>query len=148
MIHLCATLMITKPSAGSFAFRICEVKFDLYLSSNSLHSLTKLSSSTSSTMAKKMRWQILSSFVMTLCRKRNFLMVHVEWREFQPSATLAAVLEYHLGSWRIRFATSPWKRSSMLMESADMTQFSTSYRRMGKTHVSTIQEEDMGLSLP
>ena len=46
MICLCASLMTSKSYAGSSDFRICEVKFDLYLSSNFLYSLTKLSSPT------------------------------------------------------------------------------------------------------
>ena len=72
-------------------------------------------------------WQrmqhILSSLVMTLCRNLNFLMVHIECREFQPSATLAFVLEYHLGSWRILLAISPWKHSSILMTCVHATIF-------------------------
>ncbi|CAI8047693.1 hypothetical protein GBAR_LOCUS26394 [Geodia barretti] len=90
-----------------------DVKFDLYLSSSSLHSLTRLSASTSSTIAEKARRQMLSSFVMTLCRNLSFLMVQTEWSEFQPSATIAAVLEYHFGSFRILFAIPPWKHSSI-----------------------------------
>ena len=76
------------------------MKLDLYLSSSSLHSCTRLSASTLSTIAEKVRWQMLPSFVITLCTNLSFLMVQSEWKEFQPSAILAAMLEYHLGSSR------------------------------------------------
>ena len=59
------------------------------------------------------------------CSGYSFLMVQTEWREFWPSATIAAVLEYHLGSWKILFALSPWKDSSILIDSGESTQFST-----------------------
>ena len=136
--------MISKPAAGSLAFSICDVKLNLYLSSISLHSHTRLSASTFSTIAEKARWQMLSSLVIALFKNYSFLMEGI----LAQSATLAAMLDYQLGSLRILFTTSPWKHSSILMDSGDKTQFSTPRRRMGLIHVSIIEQLGTGLSLP
>ena len=39
--------------------------------------------------------------------------MQIEWMECQPRATQAAVLGYHRGNFKILFASSPWKRSSL-----------------------------------
>ena len=89
------SLMTIKPSAESLTFKICDVKLNLYLSS-SLHLSTRLNASTS-TIAAKVRWQMLSSFSITRCRKRC-----VAWRELQPRATIAATMQAQ-ASWRDHF---------------------------------------------
>ena len=50
-----ASLSAHVPVVGSVALRICDVKSDLYFASNSLHAFTRLSASTSSTIAEKAR---------------------------------------------------------------------------------------------
>ena len=137
-MFLCAFLMILTFSC-SMAQRIAEVKVELYLSSNSLHSLTRLNDSISSAIAEKAWWQMLSWFVMTLCKNLSFL-VQMECRDFHPSATIAAVLEYHLGKCSILFGISPWKESIILIEP------NSEHRgRMGRTH--TIEQQETGVNL-
>ena len=57
---------------------------------------------------------VLVTFVVTRCRNLNFLIVHDEWMEFQPSAMEAALLKYHCGG-NGKTGTENQKTSSKLL---------------------------------